>query len=278
MQLSGQLSDWSVNDLLQIMQVTRKTGSLDIVSEKQARIFFSEGLVTGAELTGTKGTYFGRDRSGIADIVYVVSGVDTGQFSVGPADGPDVKGWTVEEILTDVEALTSLEGEVVDAGLFEAAGVRLVREIDGPITIEPEDWHALVNLVQTFTFDHLEARFGRGSAVRTFHTLHRFGMAEALVAEEGESNWLDRLAEDVAPGAGIPNWLESAPAVETKEAELVGAALEPEPVQASSAEEASPQPDRVSVEVKGVSAPASTTLTDGVYDEIRRLRSRVADK
>jgi hypothetical protein len=32
------------------------------------------------------------------------------------------------------------------------------------------------------------------------------------------------------------------------------------------------------VELKGVSAPASTTLTDGVYDEIRRLRSRVGDK
>ncbi len=32
------------------------------------------------------------------------------------------------------------------------------------------------------------------------------------------------------------------------------------------------------VDVRGVSAPASTILTDGVYDEIRRLRSRVADK
>jgi hypothetical protein len=31
-------------------------------------------------------------------------------------------------------------------------------------------------------------------------------------------------------------------------------------------------------EVRGVSAPASTTLTDGVYDEIRRLRSRVREK
>jgi hypothetical protein len=29
--------------------------------------------------------------------------------------------------------------------------------------------------------------------------------------------------------------------------------------------------------VRGVAAPASTTLTDGVYDEIRRLRSKVAE-
>jgi hypothetical protein len=46
----------------------------------------------------------------------------------------------------------------------------------------------------------------------------------------------------------------------------------------SKAAEARSHSAKVSVEVKGVSAPASTTLTDGVYDEIRRLRSRVADK
>ncbi len=28
----------------------------------------------------------------------------------------------------------------------------------------------------------------------------------------------------------------------------------------------------------GVSAPASTTLTDGVYDEIRRLRNKVSER
>jgi len=281
MQLSGQLSDWSVNDLLQIMQVTKKSGSLDIDGERRARIFFGEGRVTGAELMGAKGSYLGADRSGIADILYVLSGLENGTFSVGPADGPEIKGWTVEEILADVEALRSLEGEVVDAGLFEATGVRLIHEIEGPITIEPEDWHALVTLVQPFTFNHLEVKFGRGTAVRIFHTLHRLGMAEAQVAEDGESNWLDRLAEDVSPGASTPNWLENLPEPEPEPAKIelvVEPAEEPEPVHMSKAAEARSHSSKVSVEVKGVSAPASTTLTDGVYDEIRRLRSRVADK
>ncbi|HEY6627972.1 MAG TPA: DUF4388 domain-containing protein [Acidimicrobiia bacterium] len=289
MQLSGQLADWSVNDLLQIMQVTKKTGSLDVDGERRARVFFGEGRVTGAELTGPKGSYLGADRSGIADILYVLSGIETGTFSVGPADGPEIKGWTVEEILSDVEALRSLEGEVVDAGLFEASGVRLIHEIDGPITIEPADWHALVTLVQPFTFNHLEVKFGRGTAVRIFHTLQRLGMAEAVVAEDGESNWLDRLAEDVAPGTSAPAWLESSPEPEPAATELVvepapAAESEPEPepepehVLVSKAAEARSNSAKVAVEVKGVSAPASTTLTDGVYDEIRRLRSRVADK
>jgi hypothetical protein len=283
MHLSGQLSDWSVNDLLQIMQVTKKTGSLDIDGDRRARVFFSEGRVTGAELTGAKGSYLGADRSGIADILYVISSLESGQFSVGPADGPEIKGWTVEEVLADVEALRSLEGEVVDAGLFEASGVRLVHEIEAPITIAPDDWHALVTLVQPFTFNHLETKFGRGTAVRIFHTLHRLGMAEALVAEDGESNWLDRLAEDVAPGAASPNWLEHLPdtdgaTADSEEPVVVEPQGEPEPVAAKASPAAHRAEHKDTSEVLGVSAPASTTLTDGVYDEIRRLRSRVADR
>jgi hypothetical protein len=60
------------------------------------------------------------------------------------------------------------------------------------------------------------------------------------------------------------------------------AAAEPEPVAAE------PEPEPVAVEGEtngserheplGVSAPASTTLTDGVYDEIRRLRSKVSER
>ena len=52
MHLSGQLSDWSINDLLQIMQVTNKTGSLDIEGERRGRVHFREGRVTGADNEG----------------------------------------------------------------------------------------------------------------------------------------------------------------------------------------------------------------------------------
>jgi hypothetical protein len=52
-------------------------------------------------------------------------------------------------------------------------------------------------------------------------------------------------------------------------------AADPEPEPIAIAPDENP---RVQAELKGVSAPASTTLTDGVYDEIRRLRSRVGEK
>jgi hypothetical protein len=295
--LSGQLSDWSINDLLQIMQVTKKTGSLDIEGERRGRIHFVDGSVTGAELAGDKGSYRGTDRGAIADILYVLSTLDSGSFGVGPADGPDAEGFAVEDIMGEVAALRSLEGEVIDAGLFEAAGIRLVKEMEEPITMEPDDWQVLVALVQPFTFDYLESRVGRGGAVRIFHTLHRLGVAEGVEADDDESTWLDKLADGVAGQSSDPTWLEEVtdepapkhaapePEPEPEPAGIEEPKLEPaaEPV---AAEEPEPVPavDEADVEaplplpgVRGVSAPASTTLTDGVYDEIRRLRSKVSD-
>ena len=283
MHLSGQLSDWSIGDLLQIMQVTKKTGSLDISGDRRGRLHFRDGNLTGAELSGANGSYTGTDRNTVADILYVLSTLEEGSFSVGPADGPEGKGWSTDEVLAEVEALRSLEGEVVDAGLFEASGIRLDSEVDEALKIEPEDWRVLVSLVQPFTFTQLEARLGRGGAVRVFHVLHRLGVAEPI--EEGEAaDWLDQLAENISPDGGEPTWLDRADPVEP-----VG---EPQPVdqadddadigddeieEEEEKKKVSPLAEVRQHNAKGVSAPASTTLTDSVYDEIRRLRSRVAD-
>jgi Domain of unknown function (DUF4388) len=279
MHLSGQLTDWSINDLLQIMQVTKKTGSLDIEGDRRGRIHFRDGTVTGAELVGTKETDVGSNRGGVADVLYVLSTLDSGSFSVGAADGPDTSGWSVEDVLADVDALKLLEDEVADAGLFESNGVRLVGEIDEPITITPDDWTILVSLVAPFTFDDLETRMGRGGAVRVLHALHRLGIAE-IITNEGESDWLDRVADDVAPASDDPIWLEDVPEEQESQSKTpVEEAPAEETVVAASDEAASESGAKKaeSTEVPGVSAPASTTLTDGVYDEIRRLRSKVAE-
>ncbi|MFP4074674.1 MAG: hypothetical protein ACLFVZ_11620, partial [Actinomycetota bacterium] len=202
---------------------------------------------------------------------------------------------------------------------FEAAGVRLVSEIDESITMEPQDWQMLVSLVQPFTFDYLESRVGRGGAVRIFHTLHRLGVAEAVSGDD-ESEWLDQLAGGLSRRTSDAMWLEQAPqetsedaSWETSEEERsIAKHVDPDediPVVAASDDsmpEAEPDevisgtdddleddadipdeevgvaPERIvaettHVEVRGVSAHASTTLTDGVYDEIRRLRSKVSD-
>ena len=189
----------------------------------------------------------------------------------------------MEDVLADVDVLKALEDEITEAGLFEAEGVRFVQSIDEKITISPEDWSVIVSLVQPFTFSQLETRLGRGGAARVFHALHRLGVAEATSGED-DVDWLDRLA-DIAPADSTePTWVEETQDVDPKtketpaEPEPEYAAPEPED-EAPEPEDASPEPSvRETVDVRGVSAPASTTLTDGVYDEIRRLRSKVAGK
>ena len=283
MHLSGQLSDWSISDLLQIMQVTQKTGSLDIDGERLGRIHFREGLVTGAELTDVEISQAGDDRGSVADTLYVLSSLSEGTFAVGAADGPEGSGWSVEDVLSDVEVLKSLEDEIVEAGLFEAPAVRFVQSIDEAMTISPEDWSVLVSLVQPFTFGQLEARLGRGGAVRVFHSLHQLGVAEATDGSD-DGDWLDRLADVAPPDSTKPTWVEETSDEDTLKTEikveLEPAVATPEAeVTASESDDPALEPSvKATDEVLGVSAPASTTLTDGVYDEIRRLRSKVAEK
>lgn len=287
MHLSGQLSDWSIHDLLQIMQVTKKTGSLDIDGERRGRIHFRNGAVTGAELTGSRGSYTGHDRSTVADIIYVLSTLDSGAFSIGPADGPDTVGLSVDEVVGDLESLRHLEGEVVDAGLFAAAGIRLAKELSEPLTIQPEDWNVVTTLVQPFTFAQLEAQVGRGGAVRLVHTLHRLGVADPIDHLDDEASLLGSVAGNVS---SEPTWLErkaaaTEPAPADEPVALPAAVTEETVVTAPAAVVIEEETVLTEVEVEpdrhpplGVSAPASTTLTDGVYDEIRRLRSKVSER
>jgi len=267
MHLSGQLSDWSISDLLHIMEVTSKTGSLDIEGERHGRVHFRDGRVTGAELDDDKS---GSDQAEVADVLYVLSTLEDGSFSVGPADGPDAPGLTVKQVIAEVEALRSIEKEVVAAGLLDAPVIRLTPTIDEPLTVSPEQWATLANLVNPFTFTTLQDSQGRVAAVRIFHTLHKLGVADTIEDGDEEAYWLDQVADelsDAEKSAGSNGSAASSVEVEPKPASLVSVI---------EIDETDAPVERVPA--RGVSAPASTTLTDGVYDEIRRLRSKVNEK
>lgn len=276
MNLSGQLTDWTMQDLLQIMQVTKKTGSLDIVGEQKGRVHFMEGRVTGAELHSSRGVYAGTDRSVIADILFVLGSMDSGSFAVGKADGPDLEGWSVDEVAEGVEELVELEKEAKEAGLTGSSQIRMRSDLEEPVTFEPADWKIITSLIQPFTFEGLEERLGRGAAVRMVHTFHRLEVAETKGSSDGadsdsdadrdteslngtEADWLDRLADEVSTReAGEPATAETERAAASDKLEEADAKTE-------------------KVGARGVSADASTVLTGGVYDEIRRLRSKVGD-
>ncbi len=292
MNLSGQLADWTMDDLLQIVQVTKKTGSLDIVGARKGRVHFREGAVTGAELHSSRGVYAGTDPSIIADVVFVLGSMEEGAFAMGPADGPDVEGVEIESISKRVTELRDIETEVSEQGLIGSGQVVIKPTVEKDVSFTPEDWSAIASLVQPFTFEGLEERLGRGAAVRMIHAFHRLGIVDVAPEEveekvvndsanvsEEESNWLDRLADEVS-ATDSTKWLEEAasqlaeesPAQQTPAAEPAAAA----PAEAPE-EEPAPEPEPEPAGAKGVAAPASTVLTTGVYDDIRRLRSKVTE-
>jgi hypothetical protein len=294
MNLSGQLADWTMDDLLQIVQVTKKTGSLDIVGVHKGRVHFREGNITGAELHSSKGVYAGTDPSIIADVVFVLGSMEEGAFAMGRAEGPDVDGVPIESVTEKIGELRALETVVAEKGLIDAGKVTLKPVIDDDVTISPDDWSAIASLIQPFTFESLAERLGRGAAIRMIHAFHRLGIAEAVTnteakvliepvpgeVSEEESNWLDRLADDVS-STDSTKWLDDAVAEMTAGSEDDPVAGEVDgPHEAAVGSELVITPDQVPAPgpgARGLSAPASTVLTTGVYDDIRRLRSKVSE-
>lgn len=294
-----------MDDLLQIVQVTKKTGSLDIVGVHKGRVHFREGNITGAELHSSKGVYAGTDTSIIADVVFVLGSMEKGAFAMGRSDGPDVDGVPIEAITGAISELRALEAIVADKGLIDAGDVKLKSNIESDLTISPDDWAAIASLVQPFTFMSLADRLGRGAAIRMVHAFHRLDLAEPVESGEGkavvepvsgeiseeESNWLDRLADEVS-STDSTKWLEDAVAEMTAGSDEAPVTAPAKAAAApASSDEEDPEADDSEPEVviapeelkdrsagaRGISAPASTTLTTGVYDDIRRLRSKVSE-
>lgn len=301
MNLSGQLADWTMDDLLQIVQVTKKTGSLDIVGVHKGRVHFREGNITGAELHSSKGVYAGTDTSIIADVVFVLGSMDEGAFAMGRSEGPDVDGVPIDAIAGAIGELRALEEIVADKGLIDAGDVKLKTAIDSDVTISPDDWAAIASLVQPFTFSSLADRLGRGAAIRMVHAFHRLDLVEPVESDkpesviepvsgevsEEESNWLDRLADEVS-STDSTKWLEDAVAemiagsdeAPSEAPSAAADAIIEEPQSEASDPEVVIAPEELKDRIagaRGISAPASTTLTTGVYDDIRRLRSKVSE-
>lgn len=269
MNLSGRLADWPMHDLIQIVQVTKKTGSLDVRGAAKGRVHFFEGQLTGAELHGPQGVYAGTDPDTVADIIFVLGGLDSGTFAMGPADGPEGEGHNGETIAAAVAELRQLETDLNEAGVASRDEVVFVDEIESKLSIEPADWRLIAGILPSLTVSSLEDRFGRGSAIRMLHSFHELGLlAEGepdsdaagdkdSELEKDEANWLEDLADQVSARETSRLIHES----EDLEVEIAITGVVA-------------NKGAISHDVRGVAADPSTTLTGGVYDEIRRLRSK----
>lgn len=298
MNLSGTLSDWTVADLLSMLNVTKKTASLHVRGERTGTIHFIEGRVVGAALTGEMVIHSDDTRVAVADALLVLSGLESGTFELGPFKGPEGEGWEIESLLSDLERLESLQSDLADSGIKDAQ-LMLREEVDEPVTIQTEDWWALASLVSVLSFDQLEDVFGRGRAIRLLHALWRMDLVEQLdepvsletepILAERESARSEVEVETEADAGTTEQQPEPEPDAEPEpepEAELeLDTASDSESSgrdedswldEIAAAAGASEETDLEKLEprrVLGVSAPASTVLTGSVLDEMRRLRS-----
>lgn len=260
MNLSGDLADWPVADLLNMLKVTNKTATLQVRSERTGTVHFSDGRVCGASIAGDA-VVEGESGSRVAtvDALFVMSSFDDGKFELTTYAGPEgAEGWEIDDLLHDMERLNELIHDL-ETGELSSGSLMLKDAISGPVTVTEDDWWALASLVSVLSLEQLQGVFGRARAVRLLHTLWRLDLIEPI--QEAVDQPVDMAAAPIRKESGADDeaWLDQ---IAAKENDKVDVAV---------------NLDEERKRMTGVSAPASTVLTGSVLDEMRRLRSRVGE-
>ncbi|MGI8514768.1 MAG: DUF4388 domain-containing protein [Acidimicrobiia bacterium] len=273
MLLSGNLSNWSVTDLLQIMRVTAKTATLRVDGERAGLIHFSDGRIVGAALAGQRipSTTEEALRSTV-DALHVLTGFGDGAFLVAePQFDSALPGWEVTELMTEVERLRQLQSEVRSSGVESQTLLRLSTEAATPLSLHAEEWQAMVALVPAFSLSSLEAIFGNSHSLQIVSALLNRGLTSIVP--------LDLPEPEIEPG---PESLELTEAlVGVDELNWLGdhhaegpLDLEPSYAAAEAFEESNEQgSESERRSARGVAASPETTLVSGVLGDMRKLRT-----
>lgn len=181
MLLSGSLSNWSVNDLLQIMRVTAKTATLRIDGSRPGVIHFSDGRIVGAGLAGQRVPRSAEEAlRATVDSLHVLTSTADGAFLVAEPDfDPALRGWDVAEVMMEVERLRQMEYEVTSQGVTESTSLRLASEVATPVTLHSEEWAAVCALVPSFSLSSLQEGFGNSRALQFLSALLGRGLTVA---------------------------------------------------------------------------------------------------
>lgn len=267
MMLSGNLNNWSVTDLLQIMRVTAKTAALRIEGTRAGVIHFNEGKIAGASLAGQRPPSSSEGaRQSAVDALFVLTSPSEGSFFVAtPEVDPKAPAWEVAEIMAEVEHLRLIEGEVLRHGIEENTALALTADVPSPVTLHAEDWATLVSLVPAFSLASLERSLGRTRALQVINTL----LARGLTVR-GTMVEVDLVPPppilNASPEQGL-DWLGDHPAAG-------GVDLSTEITGGRPDEHVEGAVDSDSKRsAKGVVASPDTTLVSGVLDDMRRLRT-----
>ncbi|HEY5651553.1 MAG TPA: DUF4388 domain-containing protein [Acidimicrobiia bacterium] len=184
MMLSGNLTDWSVGDLLQMLHITKKTASLHVTgTDRGGVVHFEEGAIVNADVSlgGGVGEH---PRDEVIEAVYVLELLDEGTFDIkGEVPSRTVDPIPVTEALELAGKHLVAERNLDETGLLAARGLRLAQTIEEPIILSEQVWNAISASIPAFTFPELEARLGRAGAIATIEQFRDLGILEAVLED-----------------------------------------------------------------------------------------------
>jgi hypothetical protein len=282
--LSGNLSNWPVTDLLQMMRVTGKTAALRIEGANPGVIHFSEGKIVAASLAGQRGRPEpDQMRRNTIDALFVLTGPADGSFFVAsPEVDPAAPSWEVAEIMAEVEHLRMIARDILAQGVDHSTPLVLSAEVPSPVTLHAEDWATLVSLVPAFSLESLERVMGRTRAFQVVNTLLARGLTikdltrvevELVAVPQGPPP--EPVPAPQSPPQDYPvlEWLGDRPAQGSVDlsTDIVQVEDDRPPLADDPSDQADADPSRR--HLKAVVASPETTLVSGVLDDMRRLRT-----
>ena len=203
MELTGDLSDFPLTDILQILALSRKTGTLALeAGVMNGRIIIEQGRITQASLR-PGGTFADR----LLQENMVTAEVLGGFMRVGGGD----TGWTLESLLVESGVMTSREVELAAKRHIHTVVAALVCLERGRFGIALnqagfQDSMSEIRLEEGLDIGEvlLEAATETDEVNRTGGLIPSFGLTELLESEERPEPSFDPFAETEVVPRGVP--------------------------------------------------------------------------
>ena len=277
--MTGELGEWSVDDLLQIVRITEKTTTIEIDGpQRRGYLAFRQGRLVGGEVF-PDGPTGGDHRSRLVESVYLLLTTAEGSFHFGTRPVPDdAESFDIKDIIESAGADLDRERRIVDAHIERGSVLELVSPGSDPVTIPAEVWGYVTSLVPAFGVSHLEAAYGRREAVVRLLALFDAGL---LGIRHGAHHQVDTLppvpTEDRFPvEERLPLDPVDDPASMTDDVDQLAPVEQPSAWWEATARE-EPEPEAVEIfgpedegDMHEVLIPSDTTLVTGVLSDIRR--------
>ncbi len=220
MALSGTLETFSLPDVLRLLASTKKTGVLALRGDRgTGRVWVEEGDIVAADA----------DRAGFADLegtlFELLRFVDAGfEFEAGAEAADRGEARAVDAALDAAQRRLDEWREIEAVVPSLDVWVRMVPEVHGPITVEPDQWRVLASVGTGLSGRGLSQYLEQGEfdVCRQLRDLVEAGMVEVdeVPAEAPVPSAAPSWATE---GAGEPSFVE--PALSSHEVTSLGADL-----------------------------------------------------